>query len=147
MRKTLFILCCSFGALLTAVAQDVSVGEQTVVGRLEYTLRLTKQQDCTQNIYINVGENPPTSIEEIPLNERPYPSVVTDVLTIPVPEGSGNSLTILLLDKDGKLLQQKTVAGSAPSCQLSFASYPSGLYFVQLISSGKRTYKIVKATP
>lgn len=140
MKRTMFILCSSFGILLAAAAQDFPAEEPSTAGRLEYTVRLMKQE-CTSNVYINVGE--PTSIEEIPFNERPYPTVVTDVLTIPLPEGTGSNSTILLLDKDGKLLQQ-TVAGNAPSCRLSFAPYPSGLYFVQLISSGKRTYKIVK---
>ncbi|MDR1121091.1 MAG: T9SS type A sorting domain-containing protein [Dysgonamonadaceae bacterium] len=141
MKKTMLILCSSFGVLFAAAAQDVPTEEPLTVGRMEHTVRLMKQE-CTSNIYINVGD--PTSIEEIPFNERPYPTVVTDVLTIPLPEGTGSNPTILLLDKDGKVLQQQTVAGNAPSCQLSFAPYPSGLYFVQLISSGKRTYKIVK---
>jgi hypothetical protein len=133
-----FIFCLSSFAFClpsSVFAQDVDLPFSGVAQ--EYTLTL-RANDCEGDVYINVGD--PAAIEEISLNRSVYPNPATDWLNIPLPE---KETTVLLLDANGKLLQ-KTTLPDATLYALPFSAYPNGVYFVQLIASGKMTYKVIK---
>jgi hypothetical protein len=123
---------------------DNSAAEESSVpqGKTVYKMNLKKDKDCSQSIYINVEGA--TAIEELPMEVRAFPNPVSDILFIPLTQKSGEEVIVRLINREGKLLLEKTIKAETSTCQLSMTDYPTGVYFIQTIASQIITQKIIK---
>jgi hypothetical protein len=122
MKKGLFIFCLSLSVFCVFAQQSVTC-----------TLDLPVDP-CRSTVYVNVEMEAAINI---------YPNPVVDELNVPL-LAFGEKADVLLLDANGKLLQLKSVPEDESLCRFSLTGYPAGIYFVQVVTGKKVTYKVIK---
>lgn len=99
--------------------------------------------NCTSAIYVNIENFDDTSVEEIQLSNSVHPNPVLDIANIPLPAGE-ESVEIMVIDVNGRLLSKSVVASGGQYYSLSLAKCPSGKYFIQVGGSTAKTYIVIK---
>ena len=117
-----------------------SIGQLSVAGTSKAS-SFTFQQGFQQSLMAIVSN----TIAIPDFSVTIYPNPVTDSFTITVANAPEESLSIQITN----LLGQQLYQGQLPSFQsqktISFGSYPSGTYIIQLVSSSQTiTKKIIK---
>ncbi|GHV27353.1 hypothetical protein FACS1894176_09170 [Bacteroidia bacterium] len=95
-------------------------------------------------IYAYGDNNPTTAIQPLSTAASVYPNPTADVVHVPLPANGGNKVILLLKNATGRLLFKNIVSDSASESQLSLTSYPSGIYFIQVIATESTMYKVIK---
>jgi hypothetical protein len=82
---------------------------------------------------------------ETPVKVTVYPNPASDYLNIRFAEPLDASVTLFLLDAQGKLFKTGVIEPSSGEIQLNFQDLPSGVYLLKLVK-GKHSnvYKVIK---
>ena len=115
--------------------------EQTETPNYTHTVTVEDANKCTSLVYVNVDGW--SDIEEIGVESNIYPNPTSDIVNVPLP-ATGEKVVILLINADGLVLSKKALQTSEASYQLSLASYPSGIYFIQVAGNKTKNYSIIK---
>jgi len=115
------------------------------VGQIAYTSQAGSNGSVSQGVQqsyeiTNVG------IENVNINLEmsAFPNPTTDNLTLRINDFEISNLTFQVFDVNGKLLQEKKIAGN--QTVIDFGKYSSGIYFLK-IRQGKvevKSFKVVR---
>lgn len=106
-----------------------------------YQVTVRDNNNCTQVIYVNLEGSNIESIENS--KKYVYPNPTSDIINVPIPENE-ESVTIRLIEQDGRLLYEKVVKNLAPYYQLSLSSCQNGLHYIQVAGNETKTYSVIK---
>lgn len=133
------------GSITGPVNQD-TLGTWNTTGLTagNYTVKLTMYDNwgdsITDTTSILLLPNVANGIKAITAPQiQLYPNPATDEVTIRLPAGIFNSLTIT--DLTGRIIEQQPVAGSTDNIELFVASLPPGVYLLTFSGAGERIDK------
>lgn len=125
---------------LTGLVFSQSVGQLSVIGSTT-TPKHTFQQGFQQS-FVSLFEN---KVEKLSLAVTVYPNPFMDSFTITISNPLKEVATISIVTLLGQQVYQTQLAPFQNEKTISFGSYPTGTYIIQLVSSSQTiTKKIIK---
>lgn len=160
MKRTTYIVLMAVLSVGFSYAQSLS---QTVIGNsgasisgvsnsLDFTAGeavigdITSGNNLGQGFWYGVTAELALGTEDFTLEVQTtvYPNPVTDYLNLSFNEMVGEDFEIMLYDINGKLILQKELLSTSENETLSFTSYSSGMYVLNIIQSATNKSKSIK---
>ncbi|NDV46890.1 T9SS C-terminal target domain-containing protein [Paludibacter sp. 221] len=129
---------------ITGGTGSYSIGwEQVQADNPLHKVTIKDDNNCSAEIYVNVG-SALNNVEELSLIFNAYPNPTADIVNVPLSANEAEQ-TIMLFDENGRMLYRKKINDRAISTyRLSLAACAPGCYYIQVVATEKKSYKVVK---